>query len=93
MESRSSFEFLSLNFPWFKCAFRQKFESGSGTNIADSVCRSKISLFGSSFLGLESTFPHNFCFNEVVSLMRTLDNQVDIDLFWDKLSAVPEGEQ
>ena len=34
-----------------------------------------------------------FKFNEAVSLMVACEDQVEIDYFWEKLSAVPESEQ
>lgn len=37
--------------------------------------------------------PHDFQFNEAISLMVKCDTQEEIDHYWEKLSAVPESEQ
>lgn len=51
------------------------------------------SLNGQDFAAMDSAGPHEFAFNEAVSLMVNCDSQEEIDHFWDALSAVPEAEQ
>ena len=46
-----------------------------------------------TFAAMDSAYEHNFTFNEAISLMVMCDTQVEIDYYWDKLSAVPEAEQ
>lgn len=42
---------------------------------------------------MDSARNHGFTFNEAVSFMVKCDTQEEIDMYWDKLSAVPEAEQ
>jgi predicted 3-demethylubiquinone-9 3-methyltransferase (glyoxalase superfamily) len=42
---------------------------------------------------MDSSGPHNFTFNEAISLLVPCDTQEEMDYYSDKLSAVPEAEQ
>lgn len=42
---------------------------------------------------MDSAGPHEFNFNEAISLMVLCDEQKAIDYYWDALSAEPEAEQ
>jgi len=42
---------------------------------------------------MDSGRPHDFTFNEAVSLIVNCQTQQDIDYYWEKLSAVAEAEQ
>ncbi len=50
-------------------------------------------LQGQWFAAMDSAGPHEFAFNEAISLMVACDTQEEIDDYWEKLSAVPEAEQ
>jgi predicted 3-demethylubiquinone-9 3-methyltransferase (glyoxalase superfamily) len=50
-------------------------------------------LAGRWFTAQDSAQPHNFAFNEAISLMVHCDSQEEVDFYWEKLSAVPEAEQ
>ncbi|MDB5264699.1 MAG: 3-demethylubiquinone-9 3-methyltransferase [Parcubacteria group bacterium] len=45
------------------------------------------------FTAMDSAGPHNFSFNEAVSLIVNCETQEEIDYYWKELSAVPESEQ
>ena len=45
------------------------------------------------FAAMDSAGPHDFNFNEAVSLMVRCDDQNEIDYYWGKLSAMPDAEQ
>lgn len=49
-------------------------------------------LEGQWFAAMDSAGPHDFTFNEAISLMVSCDSQAEIDHYW-QLSAVPEAEQ
>jgi len=48
---------------------------------------------GMNFAAMDNGYPADFGFNEAFSLMVYCDTQVQIDYYWDALSAVPEAEQ
>ena len=50
-------------------------------------------LGGMHFAAMDSAGPHQFSFNEAISLMAFCDTQEQIDHCWERLSAVPEAEQ
>ena len=50
-------------------------------------------LEGQWFAAMDSAGPHEFGFNEAVSLLVNCETQQEIDSFWEALSAVPEAEQ
>lgn len=49
-------------------------------------------LGGMEFSAMDSAQPHEFTFNEAISIIVYCDTQAEIDYYWDKLSAVPEVE-
>ncbi len=49
-------------------------------------------LAGQTFAAMDSAQAHMFTFNEAISLIITCKDQVEIDYFWERLSAVPESE-
>ena len=50
-------------------------------------------LQGQWFAAMDSANPHEFSFNEAISLVVNCATQDEIDYFWKALSAVPEAEQ
>lgn len=42
---------------------------------------------------MDSAWDHPFNFNEAISLMVPCETQEEIDLYWEKLSAVPQAER
>jgi predicted 3-demethylubiquinone-9 3-methyltransferase (glyoxalase superfamily) len=50
-------------------------------------------LNGQQFAAMDSPRPHDFAFNEAISLMVHCDTQEEIDRYWNQLSADPNAEQ
>jgi predicted 3-demethylubiquinone-9 3-methyltransferase (glyoxalase superfamily) len=56
-------------------------------------------IFADLFIGntwlaaMDSAGPHDFTFNEAISLLIPCESQADIDHYWDKLAADPEAGQ
>lgn len=57
------------------------------------VMFSDFSLFGQWFAAMESANQHEFTFTEGVSLIVLVEDQEELDRYWNALSAVPESEQ
>lgn len=57
------------------------------------IKHSRFTLNGRNFMAMDSSFSHEFNFNEAISFIVNCDTQEEIDFYWEKLSAVPESEQ
>lgn len=57
------------------------------------IKHSRFTLNGCDFMAMDSSLDHKFTFNEAVSLIVNCQTQEEIDMYWEKLSAVPEAEQ
>jgi predicted 3-demethylubiquinone-9 3-methyltransferase (glyoxalase superfamily) len=57
------------------------------------IKHAQFTLAGQEFMAMDSSYPHKFSFNEAFSLIVYCDTQEEIDMYWKKLSAVPESEQ
>jgi predicted 3-demethylubiquinone-9 3-methyltransferase (glyoxalase superfamily) len=69
-----------------------KYEAGEG-DVEGRVKHAQFSLNDYVLMAMDSSFPHDFGFNEGISLVLECESQVEIDYYWEKLSAVPEAEQ
>lgn len=58
-----------------------------------NVKHAQFSLGKNVFMAMDSSFPHEFGFNEAISFVVDCQTQEEIDYYWEKLSAVPEAEQ
>jgi len=79
-------------FPNSKIDMLVPYEKGEG-DTEGSIKHSRFTLSGQSFMAMDSSGPHDFSFNEAISLIVNCDTQEEIDYYWEKLSAVPESEQ
>jgi len=62
-------------------------------DIEGNVKHAQFSLGNQVFMAMDSSWPHEFSFNEAISLVVDCETQQEIDYYWGKLSAVPEAEQ
>ena len=53
----------------------------------------QFTLLGQEFGAMDSARPHAFAFNEAISFMVPCDTQDEIDYYWERLSADPNGGQ
>ncbi len=79
-------------FPNSKIDMMVPYEKGEGDKEG-FIKHSRFTLAEVNFMAMESSGPHEFVFNEAVSLLVKCDTQEEIDMYWIKLSAVPESEQ
>ncbi len=69
-----------------------RYSGGEGPDKEGTVMHAGFTLEGMNFAAMDSARPHNFTFNEAISLMVHCATQQEIDYYWKKLSAVPESE-
>lgn len=70
-----------------------RYPAGMEPDKEGTVMFTDFQLEGQWFTAMDSARMHDFGFNEGVSLIVNCDTQEEIDLYWNKLSAVPEAEQ
>lgn len=94
-KAEEAMQFYAGLFPNSSIDFVARYEEGeSTTDTPGTVKHATFTLDGQGFIALDSaTKDHKFTFNEAVSFMVNCKDQVEIDRYWDALSAVPESEQ
>ena len=70
-----------------------RYEKGEEPDREGSVKYAQFALEGQEFAAMDSAWKHEFGFNEGVSFIVNCKDQLEIDYFWEKLSAVAEAEQ
>jgi len=69
-----------------------RYGKGEG-DVAGNINHARFTLNGQEFAAMESSLPHQFTFNEGVSIVVPCDNQEEIDFYWDKLTEGGEESQ
>ncbi|HWQ43185.1 MAG TPA: VOC family protein [Desulfosporosinus sp.] len=69
-----------------------KYGEDAAPNKSNYIQHVDFVLENQTFAAMDSAYGHDFTFNEAISLMVMCDT-LEIDYYWDKLSAVPEAEQ
>lgn len=62
-----------------------RYEKGE-PDVEGYIKHARFTLNGQAFAAMDSSGPHEFTFNEGVSLVVPCDNQEEIDYFWNKLT-------
>ena len=62
-------------------------------DVEGTIKHAQFHLQGNVFMAMDSSLPHQFGFDEGLSLVVPCETQEEIDYYWEKLSAVPEAEQ
>jgi len=75
-----------------KAKVLQRYVAGEEPDKPGTVKYAQLILYGQEFGAMDSAWPHEFGFNEAVSLIVNCKDQAEVDYFWEKLSAVPEAE-
>lgn len=91
-KAEEAMNFYTSTFPESKVRSIARFEHGE-PSPEGSVKHAEFELFGQTFMALDGHGPHNFVFNEAVSLLVRCDTQEEIDEYWEKLSADKNAEQ
>jgi len=85
-------DFYTSVFKNAKRGMTARYPEGMGAD-AGTIMFADFMLEGQWFAAMDSAGPHEFNFNEALSLLISCKNQEEIDYYWEKLSAVPEAEQ
>lgn len=80
-------------FPNSNVSTLHRYEEGEAPDQAGTVKHAQFSLDGVAFAAMDSAWPHEFAFNEAISFIVQCKDQVEINYYWEKMSAVPEAEQ
>lgn len=70
-----------------------RYGPGQAPDQEGTVMHADFVLEGQPFAIGDSAWPHEFAFNEAISFIVNCASQAEIDLYWERLSAVPEAEQ
>ena len=70
-----------------------RYSKGEEPDVEGTIKHASFTLEDQEFAGMDSARPHNFAFNEAISLMVHCETQEEIDYYWDRLSADPKAEQ
>ncbi len=70
-----------------------RYGSGQEPDKEGTVKFGQFQLEGQQFAAMDSARPHDFAFNEAISLLVHCETQEDIDYYWERLSADPHAEQ
>ena len=76
---------------WYQIFAR--YEKNEAPDQEGKIKYAQLMLEGEEFGIMESAHSHNFSFNEAVSFLVNCSQQLEIDYYWNKLSAVPSSEQ
>jgi len=91
-KTEEAINFYASVFQDAKAAVLQRYVAGEEPDKPGTVKYAQLILYGQEFGAMDSAWPHEFGFNEAVSLIVNCKDQAEIDYFWEKLSAVPEAE-
>ncbi len=70
-----------------------RYGKGEEPDTEGTIKHAVFTLEGMDFAAMDSARPHDFTFNEAVSLIVNCETQEEIDYYWTKLSADPKAEQ
>lgn len=83
-KASEAIDFYTQLFPKSEIQFKQLYEKGE-QDIEGNIKYSQFLLNGQVFHAMESSTPNVHSFNEGVSFIITVDNQEEIDYYWDHL--------
>jgi predicted 3-demethylubiquinone-9 3-methyltransferase (glyoxalase superfamily) len=91
-KAKEAIEKYTALFPNSAAEMMVPYEKGEG-DTEGFLKHARFTLGGQHFMAMDSSAPHQFTFNEAVSLVVNCDTQEEIDTYWEALSAVPASEQ
>lgn len=91
--AEEAINFYTSVFKESKKGMMAKYGPGQDLNKEGTVMFADFKLQGTWFAAMDSAYEHKFALNEAVSFIVKCEDQVEIDYYWEKLSAHPESEQ
>jgi len=92
-KAEEAFNFYSSLFRNSKQGLIVRYGKGQEPDKEGTIMFSDFMINGQWFAAMDSAHPHQFAFNEAVSLIVQCETQEEIDFFWSNLSADPKAEQ
>lgn len=86
-------DFYTSVFPNGKIDLMDRRPQTDGPDKEGTLLYGRFTILGTEFAVMDSAHKHTFSFNEAISFIVSCDTQEEIDVYWEKLSAVPEAEQ
>ncbi len=83
--AEEAINFYTSLFDNSKIELISRYEKGEG-DVEGHIKHARFTLNGQVFAAMESSGPHQFTFNEGVSIVVPCDNQEEIDFYWNKLT-------
>lgn len=91
-KTKEAMEYYTHIFPNSSIDMAIPYEEGEGDHVG-FIKHARFTLDGYAMMAMDSSAKHEFTFNEALSFIVKCDTQEEIDMYWSKLSHVPESEQ
>ncbi|WP_436861805.1 VOC family protein [Staphylococcus caeli] len=69
------------------------YPEGLEPNKTSHLAHARFKIENQWFTCMDSAYDYDYQFNEGISLLVTVEDQTELDAYWEQLSAVPEAEQ
>ncbi len=85
-KAEEAINFYTNVFPASSVYALNKYEKGE-SDTEGNIKHSQFKLYDQWFTAMDSSAPHDFKFNEAISLVIPCDDQKEIDFYWEKLTS------
>lgn len=92
-KAEEAMQFYTSIFPNSQGTVLMRYSKDQAPDKEGNVAYATFTLNGMQFGIMESAREHDFSFNEAISFIVKCENQEEIDMYWEKLSAHSESEQ
>ena len=91
-QAEEAMRFYASTFPNSSIGDISRYGANQSPDKEGTVMYGTFTIAGQPFVGMDSAQPHNFMFNEAVSLLVECESQDEIDRYWNALSADSNAE-
>jgi predicted 3-demethylubiquinone-9 3-methyltransferase (glyoxalase superfamily) len=85
-QAKAAMDLYQSLFPNSSTAYLAEYLDGE-PGPEGTVKHAQFFLNGQSFMAMDSPIPHDFTFNEAISLLIDCEDQAEVDYFWEKMTA------